>query len=322
MQSEHKPVPRYRFGPIEVDPTAGEIYNSGIKVRVPKKPFQVLLALLERPGEVVTRETLRGQLWSEDTFVEFEHALNTAINRLRLSLEDDAANPRYIETVPGRGYRLIAPVESPERPVMVEPPTPAPAPRWPRRVWLSVIALLVAFIAGMWIGHGIQQLPTVRPLSRFTVLPPPGAVFEPSTGRQAFQLSPDGRYLAFTARSSGMSRSLWIRDFTQSESRELPDSKDAYSVFWSPDGAYIYYTVFNGGALQRVSLTGTPQDLLGHLPPRFFGAWFHRGEIRSADHDHGWAFADLGWRCAHVAHPAALGAADTERRSGNLHRMG
>src|SRR5262245_59787512 len=121
VQSDLKPLPRYRFGPIEVDPAAGEIYKFGVKVRVPKKPFQILLTLLERPGEVVTRETLREQLWSDGTFVEFEQALNAAINRLRLSLGDDAANPRFIETVPGRGYRLIVPVENmTARPEVVE----------------------------------------------------------------------------------------------------------------------------------------------------------------------------------------------------------
>src|SRR5215467_13221603 len=115
VQSEFRPLPRYRFGPIEVDPAAGEIHKFGVKVRLPKKPFQILLALLERPGEVVTRETLREQLWSDDTFVEFEHALNAVVNRLRLTIGDDAANPRYIETVPGRGYRLIPALENPAR---------------------------------------------------------------------------------------------------------------------------------------------------------------------------------------------------------------
>src|SRR5215831_14185554 len=148
-----KTVPRYRFGPIDADPAAGEIYKFGVKVRVPKKPFQILLALLERPGEVVTRETLREQLWSDDTFVEFEHALNGAINRLRLSLGDDAANPRFIETVPGRGYRLIVPVENTAgRPELVQMPQRSSVPRWSRWVWLSAITVLAAFTTGMWIG--------------------------------------------------------------------------------------------------------------------------------------------------------------------------
>src|SRR5215471_17361404 len=186
-----KTVPRYRFGPIEVDPSAGEIYKFGVKVRVPKKPFQILSALLERPGEVVTRETLRSQLWADDTFVEFEHALNSVINRLRLAIGDDAANPRYIETVPGRGYRLIAAVESPAKPVVIDLSSPSPVPHRRRWFWLSAVALLAAFAGGIWIGLGIQRPPTPRLIVRFTILPPPGAVFEPSTGRQAFQLSPN-----------------------------------------------------------------------------------------------------------------------------------
>jgi DNA-binding winged helix-turn-helix (wHTH) protein len=282
---------RYRFGPIDVDPASGEIHKSGLRVRVPKKPFQILLALLERPGEVVTRETLRAQLWSHDTFVEFEHALNAAINRLRLSLGDDAGNPRYIETVPGRGYRLIVPVESLGRPVVVELP-PSSAPGRSPWLWLSAFAVLAAFTAGVWVGR--RPLPALGPIVRFMIPPPPGTVFEPSMGRQGFQLSPDGRYLAFTTLGAGGLRSLWLRDLAQAESRELADTRDAQSVFWSPDGAYIYYTVYASGALRRISLAGGPQDLLAQLPARFFSGWFYQGDIRSSDREYGWAVPIAG----------------------------
>jgi DNA-binding winged helix-turn-helix (wHTH) protein/Tol biopolymer transport system component len=292
VQPDLKPVSRYRFGPIDVDPTAGEIHKFGAKVRVPKKPFLILLALLEHPGDVVTRETLREQLWSSDTFVEFEHALNAAINRLRSALGDDASNPRYIETVPGRGYRLIMPVENAAaRPEVVEMPqvsSPPARSHWP---WILAAALgvLAVFAGGMWIGHRAGGTLVIGPTVRFTIPPPPGAVFEPATARQPFQISPDGRYLAFTARSSVIQRSVWLRDFAQAESRPLPDTKDAYSLFWSPDSAYIYYTVFTAGSLRRISLTGGPQDALAQMPPRLLSAWFHQGEIRSADRESGWA---------------------------------
>jgi DNA-binding winged helix-turn-helix (wHTH) protein len=283
-----KPVPRYRFGPIEVDPAAGEIYKSGVKVRVPKKPFSILMALLDRPGDVVTREALREKLWTHDTFVEFEHALNAAMNRLRSSLGDDAVNPRFIETVPGRGYRLIVPVENTmPRPEVVELPRRSPPPEFHRRIWVFGIALLAAFIAGMWTGHSPGQPP--GPTLRFTIPPPPGTAFEPGTGRQAFQISPDGRFFAFTARGEGIQRSIWIRDLAQAESREVPDTKGATSLFWSPDSASIYYTAASGGSLRRISLSGDPQDLLTQLPPLLLGAWFHGGEIRSADRENGWA---------------------------------
>src|SRR5690242_13931239 len=131
------------------------------------------MALLERPGEVVTRETLRGQLWSHDTFVEFEHALNAAINRLRQSLGDDAASPRFIETIPGRGYRLIVPVESPEPvPVVAEMPRRPSMPGWSRWVWLAPLAMVAPFVAGLWIGHRSQQNPPLPRTVRFTIQPP------------------------------------------------------------------------------------------------------------------------------------------------------
>src|SRR5580693_5704327 len=101
----------FRFGAYEVDLGSGELRKSGVRLRVQEQPFQVLLLLLERPSEVVTREELRERLWPADTFVDFDHSLNTVINKLREALSDSAANPRFIETLARRGYRFLAPVE-------------------------------------------------------------------------------------------------------------------------------------------------------------------------------------------------------------------
>jgi cholera toxin transcriptional activator len=101
----------YRFGVYEVDLTSGELRKSGIRLRLPDQAFRVLVAMLERPSEVVTREDLRLKLWPDGTFVDFDHGLNTIINKLREILGDTAANPRFIETLARRGYRFIAPVE-------------------------------------------------------------------------------------------------------------------------------------------------------------------------------------------------------------------
>jgi cholera toxin transcriptional activator len=101
----------YRFGVYEVDLRSGELRKSGIRLRLPDQAFRVLVALLERPSEVVTREDMRLKLWPDGTFVDFEHGLNTIINKLREILSDTAANPRFIETLARRGYRFIAPVE-------------------------------------------------------------------------------------------------------------------------------------------------------------------------------------------------------------------
>jgi cholera toxin transcriptional activator len=100
-----------RFGVFEVDLSAGELRKSGVKLRLQGQPFQVLAALLEHAGEVVTREDLRQELWPSDTFVDFDHSLNTAINKVREALGDSASSPRYVETLARRGYRFIAPIQ-------------------------------------------------------------------------------------------------------------------------------------------------------------------------------------------------------------------
>lgn len=105
------PALRYRFGHFEADVNAAELYRNGTRLRLQMQPFQVLLALLERPREVVTREELRLRLWPEDTFVDFDHGLNTAMAKLRDVLGDSAGNPRYIETIAKRGYRFLGDVQ-------------------------------------------------------------------------------------------------------------------------------------------------------------------------------------------------------------------
>ena len=101
-----------RFGLFELDLSAGELRRSGAKLRLQGQPFQVLALLLERAGEVVTREELQQKLWPSDTFVDFDHSLNTAINKVREALGDSASSPRYVETLARRGYRFIAPVQA------------------------------------------------------------------------------------------------------------------------------------------------------------------------------------------------------------------
>ena len=117
-----------RFGTFEVDPRAGELRRDGSRVKLQDQPFQVLLALLERPNDVVTREELRAKLWPGDTFVDFDHGLNAAVKRLRDALGDTAENPRFIETLSRRGYRFIAPV-APFDSQAMQPPTPPAVPQ-------------------------------------------------------------------------------------------------------------------------------------------------------------------------------------------------
>jgi len=101
-----------RFGVFELDLNTGELRKGGVKLRLQGQPVQVLTLLLERAGDVVTREELREKLWASDTFVDFDHSLNTAINKVREALGDSASTPRYVETLARRGYRFIAPVQA------------------------------------------------------------------------------------------------------------------------------------------------------------------------------------------------------------------
>lgn len=110
MESSAEPRRIARFGIFEVDYRAAELRKNGVKLRLPAQPFRVLAMLLERPGEVVTHEELRARLWPADTFVDFDHSLGTAINKIREALSDIAQNPRFIETLPRRGYRFIGPL--------------------------------------------------------------------------------------------------------------------------------------------------------------------------------------------------------------------
>jgi DNA-binding winged helix-turn-helix (wHTH) protein len=96
-----------QFGTFELDPRTGELWRNGFRVGLPDQPFQVLMALLEQPGEIVTREELRRRLWNDDTFVDFEHGLNAAVKKLRHVLGDSVTDPKFIETMPRRGYRFI-----------------------------------------------------------------------------------------------------------------------------------------------------------------------------------------------------------------------
>ena len=124
---------RLRFGPYEADLHSRELRKEGTRLRLQAQPFQLLAMLLERPGELVTREEICQSLWSTDTFVDFDHSLGTAINKIREVLNDSAGEPRYVETLPRRGYRFIAqvaPVDPEPEPesTQPEPESTQPAP--------------------------------------------------------------------------------------------------------------------------------------------------------------------------------------------------
>jgi len=182
-------APRVCFGVFELDILAGELRKSGILLHLPPQPFKILALLVNHAGELVTREEIRRQVWGADTFVDFEHGLNFAIKKIRDVLADDPDTPRYIQTLPRRGYRFIAPVgvmasapaARPETEAPVSTGLPPPKPR--KTLWTAVVgagvvllaALLFAFNVGslrtrLWASAGSRN-PSALGLESIAVLP-------------------------------------------------------------------------------------------------------------------------------------------------------
>jgi DNA-binding winged helix-turn-helix (wHTH) protein len=142
-----------RFGVFEVDPRSGELRRNGSRVKLQEQPFQILLTLLAKPGEVITREELRVRLWAEDTYVDFDHSLNAAVRRLRDALGDSAENPRFVETVARRGYRFLAPVHANGHAVAISQQAPVVSYRWWIFGAVGMALLIVGVVAGWHVGH-------------------------------------------------------------------------------------------------------------------------------------------------------------------------
>jgi TolB-like protein/DNA-binding winged helix-turn-helix (wHTH) protein/Tfp pilus assembly protein PilF len=173
-------APRFRFGDFQLDTRAGELRKHGVRLRLQGQPLQLLAALLNGAGDVVTREELRRQIWAADTFVDFDHSLHNAIARLREVLGDSAEMPRYIETLPRRGYRFIAPVET----VEAVSPSPAAHPEEPRRasaeskrppsqaMWAGGIFAVFVIGTAFWLARTMPRHTSAAPrLDSIAVLP-------------------------------------------------------------------------------------------------------------------------------------------------------
>ena len=178
------PATRKHFGTFDVDLETGELRRNGLKLKLQEKPFQMLAMLLEHPGEVVTREALRERLWAADTFVDFDHGLNTATKKLRQALGDSAENPRFIETLARRGYRFIAPVTPVEaagrrcaslRSARERPSIAATRAPFMRRGLVAVLGvaavLVVAVVAVIVMSRRPAGAPAHAGVKRLAVLP-------------------------------------------------------------------------------------------------------------------------------------------------------
>src|SRR5579863_5173100 len=174
------PLRVIRFGPFEFQPDTGELRKHGLRVKLRGQPIELLTMLLQRPGEPVTREELQRLLWPADTYVDFEHSLNAAMKRLRAVLGDSADSPRFIETLAGRGYRFIAPLDRPavtapdELPQMAVPQHPPDRPRRPTlaigvTVGFSLLIAIALTVPGIRTALSSHTVST--PIRSLAVLP-------------------------------------------------------------------------------------------------------------------------------------------------------
>ena len=223
-----------RFSDFEVDLLAGELRQNGIKVKLQNQPFQILAMLLERPGEVVTREELQSRLWPADTFVDFDNGLNSAIRRLRHALGDSAEKPTFVETLGHRGYRFIAAVESSPPPrglEIVAAPERRKSTSWPR--WAAIATLCAIVIAV--IGWALWR----NPMRRGEVTEQKLTANSAENSVTSMAVSPDGKYLAY-ADNAG----TYLKLLRTGETHPvlLPPDFSARVDDWFPDGSHLIVT--------------------------------------------------------------------------------
>jgi Tol biopolymer transport system component/DNA-binding winged helix-turn-helix (wHTH) protein len=259
-----------RFDVFELDRRSGVLRKAGERLGLQQQPLQVLSVLIEQPGDVVTRDELRRRLWPEDTFVDFEHGLNAAVKRLRDALGDSAESPRFIETVPRRGYRFIAPVtfDVPNAPPGVAaPPVQVPDSRAKHR-WLVAAAFIAA--AGILFIYVSQVRPGDRPTPiRFEVALPAGVTLRAELGLAG--VSPDGRSLAFVASAADAPPELWVRSLDTGVLRPLAGTEGALDPFWAPSGQQLGF--FADGRLKTVDLAGSPPRDICETEDSTGGSW-------------------------------------------------
>jgi DNA-binding winged helix-turn-helix (wHTH) protein len=292
MPANGRPI---RFGVFEVDLHAGELRKQGMRIKLREQPLQILVLLLAHPGELVSREELQKQLWPSDTFVDFDRGLNKAVNHLREALGDSAESPRFIETLPKRGYRFIAPVNAgspngqPPESAPAEPPelgadAQPPGARRAARVlrgthsaklpWtIAALASASAAICGalLWRATWTVNRQVAQPMMRFSVdFGADARRGQAENGEFNPVISPDGTHLVFPAKAADGSERLAMRRPDQPAVTILAGTEGAADPFFSPDGQWIGF--FAGHKLKKIPLAGGGAVTLCDTPGLDMGA--------------------------------------------------
>jgi Tol biopolymer transport system component/DNA-binding winged helix-turn-helix (wHTH) protein len=275
VNSQSKESRTFRFGNYTADLATGELWKNGVRVRLEAQPFRLLAMLLQRPGEIVTREEIRQSLWPNTPFVDFDNGLNIAILKIRKILNDSAAQPRFIETLPKRGYRFIAPI-LPENTSNVTSTIPAGADESrsaiaPRRplpaIALAAVVVACGILGLMWLRWPEPQQP--GSVVKFA--------YNPGNDFREPVISPDSRRIAYVA--GGDESTLWIQELSKTAPRKLPGTEGARGPFWSPDGKFLGFAA--GAQLKKISVDDGVLTTICELPYRDFygGAWSPEGEV-------------------------------------------
>ena len=249
-----------RFGEFEVDLLTGEVRKSGVRIKLQEQPFKVLQVLLEHQGELVTREELQSRVWPEENFGDFDHAVNVAIGKLRTALGDSADNPRFVETVPRRGYRFVALLENPPAetpPALTAVPIETPPAKPVRRNWMLPTGLVIAvagicLVLGVYVGRRTARSHPPE-FQRLTVRH--GTVF-------SARFAPDGHYVIYAASWDGAPVEIFGTDVNFSGTRSLGlqatsllavSSMGELAVEQSPDSRFMLTL---RGTLGQVPISG------------------------------------------------------------------
>lgn len=278
-----------RFSSFELDLRAGELRKHGLKIKLQDQPFQILALLLEKPGEVVTREELRGRLWPADTFVDFDHSLNSAVKKLRQALNDDPDVPRFIETLPRRGYRFIAPLRNGlsssssadqtgavdrESTAMNEPAAsvPGPHPSSDLHHWKLWAALVFGFVLALALVAWFRPSRTPSAENSAPIRLVPLTTYSNGVSKPSF--SPDGNQVAFAwegdhhnALEHGRGIDIYVKQIgTEKPLQITHDFGFNFFPAWSPDGRYIAFMhagyTDHPGIFLVPALGGPPRKLL------------------------------------------------------------